>query len=110
MKSSCRAMSLTSTLVTVAVIAVLMAILLPSLADARRQASRARCAANLHNIGAAMIGYRMDFSTSLPLSYMGAEPIVTAKGKNKDISISADILFSNAAWRDRGWPGLPGLL
>jgi type II secretory pathway pseudopilin PulG len=109
MKFSARAFSLTSTLVAITVIIVLLAILLPSLAAARRQAQRTRCAVNLRNLGHAVAQYRMDYN-AIPLSYCGAEPIVRPLGPNKDVSISDDILYSNAAWRDHGWQGLPGLL
>jgi len=42
-------------LVVVAIIALLLSILLPSLQDAREQARRAACGANLHSIGQAVM-------------------------------------------------------
>lgn len=47
-------------LVVVAIIALLISILLPSLASAKRQAKRAVCASNLHQIGIAMPQYTHD--------------------------------------------------
>jgi prepilin-type N-terminal cleavage/methylation domain-containing protein len=55
-----RAFTLIELLVVVAIIALLIAILLPSLAKARRQAKMIGCRTNLHSIGQACIQYAMD--------------------------------------------------
>jgi prepilin-type N-terminal cleavage/methylation domain-containing protein len=53
-------------LVVVAIIALLIAILLPSLSGARRQAQRAYCASNLHQQGLALSAYLVEQKDRLP--------------------------------------------
>jgi len=53
-------------LVVIAIIALLMAILLPSLRLAREQARRVACAANLRNLGLALVSYIDDNEQCLP--------------------------------------------
>ena len=52
-----RAFTLIELLVVVAIIALLLAILVPTLQDARDLALRSVCSTNLHSIGVAMIGF-----------------------------------------------------
>lgn len=53
-------------LVVVAIIAVLMALLLPALANARLLAKAAKCSANQKTIGLAMIGFSTENNNRLP--------------------------------------------
>lgn len=53
-----RGFTLIEVLVVVAIIALLVSILLPSLARAREQARRTLCSSNLHQIGVALLTYR----------------------------------------------------
>jgi prepilin-type N-terminal cleavage/methylation domain-containing protein len=53
-------------LVVVAIIALLIAILLPSLARAKNQAKKTACASNLHQIGIALNTYGAEFENNLP--------------------------------------------
>jgi prepilin-type processing-associated H-X9-DG protein len=58
-------------LVVVAIIALLLAILLPSLGKAREMAKRAHCGANFSNIGTAWYMYANDHQDYFPPSYAG---------------------------------------
>ncbi|HVX86630.1 MAG TPA: prepilin-type N-terminal cleavage/methylation domain-containing protein [Phycisphaerae bacterium] len=53
-------------LVVVAIIALLISILLPSLARARDQAKKTACASNLHQLGIALTTYTSEFDGNLP--------------------------------------------
>src|SRR5438105_3767832 len=61
-----RAFTLIELLVVVAVIALLIAILLPSLSEARERGRRAVCASNLHEIGLAIYTYAHDARGFIP--------------------------------------------
>jgi prepilin-type N-terminal cleavage/methylation domain-containing protein/prepilin-type processing-associated H-X9-DG protein len=59
--------TLVELLVVVGIIAILIAILLPTLNQAREQARRTQCAASLHNIGLAMNVYANENKRRLPV-------------------------------------------
>jgi prepilin-type N-terminal cleavage/methylation domain-containing protein/prepilin-type processing-associated H-X9-DG protein len=63
-----RAFTLVELLVVIGIIAVLIAILLPTLNKAREQSRRAACLANLRTLGQAMITYANDHRDRLPNS------------------------------------------
>lgn len=61
-RGACGAFTLIEILVSISIIALLIGILVPSLGDARRQAKRSVCAANLHFVGLAATMYLGDSS------------------------------------------------
>lgn len=65
-RSSLRAFTLIELLVVVAIIALLISILLPSLADAREQAKRAKCGAQLQQIGLGLAQCQNDNEGAVP--------------------------------------------
>jgi prepilin-type N-terminal cleavage/methylation domain-containing protein len=71
-----RAFSIIELLVVVAIIAILAALLIPSLANARESGRRAACLSNLHQIGLAVRVYAADNNSSIPFG-PAAPPIVT---------------------------------
>ncbi len=73
MKRNVQAFTLIELLVVVSIIALLLAILLPSLKSAREQAKRVVCASNLRGITQAIITYAVDNRDYFP-KHQGAEP------------------------------------
>ena len=72
------AFTLIELLVVVSIIALLIAILLPSLQRAREQATRVACGANVHQIAIGVISYTLDSKGALPrLMSTGGHPFVT---------------------------------
>jgi prepilin-type N-terminal cleavage/methylation domain-containing protein len=61
--------TLVELLVVIGIIAVLISVLLPALAKARRQAQIVQCGANLHNIGLSLLNYASQYNNALPLIY-----------------------------------------
>lgn len=67
-------------LVVVAIIALLISILLPSLARARELAKRAVCRANMRGVGQASYIYANDYEESFPVAYYKATQTGTDNG------------------------------
>jgi prepilin-type N-terminal cleavage/methylation domain-containing protein/prepilin-type processing-associated H-X9-DG protein len=65
-KSLRRAFTLVELLVTIAIIAILAALLLPALASGKAQGRRVACLSNLRQMGIAIQSYASDFNGSIP--------------------------------------------
>lgn len=66
----CRvAFTLVELLVVISIVALLMALLIPSLARARATAQALRCTANMHQLGIGLATYSNDYRQSIPLFY-----------------------------------------
>jgi prepilin-type processing-associated H-X9-DG protein/prepilin-type N-terminal cleavage/methylation domain-containing protein len=72
--STSRAFTLVELLVVVGVVAVLIALLMPALASAKRQAQRVACMSNLRQIGTAFIAYAQDSKGWFPAPASGFSP------------------------------------
>jgi len=77
--------TLIEVLVVVAIIALLVSILLPSLTKAREQAKRTLCASNQHQIGLAMVAYSVDHKSTLP--YRGWFPYTVAETMHEALGL-----------------------
>lgn len=62
-----KAFTLIELLVVVAIIALLMSVLLPSLANAREQAKKVKCMSNLRQLGAAIFMYAQEYNGTMPI-------------------------------------------
>lgn len=78
MRINRRAFTLIELLVVVAIIAVLMAILLPSLGNARVQAKRVQCGAKLRDWGQVMQVYAAEYDNYIFCYYKGSDPALTS--------------------------------
>src|SRR5687767_6266697 len=69
-RNAYRGFTLVELLVVVGIIAVLVGLLLPSLARARQQANAVKCAANLRSIGAGLAIYLAENKQTYPAAYV----------------------------------------
>ncbi|QOV91988.1 type II secretion system protein [Humisphaera borealis] len=90
------AFTLVELLVVIGIIALLISIILPSLAAAREQGNRTKCLSNLRNIATACIMYANENKGSYPKSATGTQSVLDCfywhAGRNLDESTLAPYL------------------
>lgn len=94
------AFTLIELLVVIAIISLLISVLLPSLSEAREQAKRAKCQANLHSIGTAVQTCSVENNGFGP-TWDDGEPGPTS-GTQRFMLTWVDVLFDNGylgEWR-----------
>src|SRR5438309_11380971 len=98
-----RAFTLVELLVVIGIIALLISILLPALSKARESGNRAKCAANLHNLGLACHVFAVEHKGLFPTCY--AHPDPTTYSMRFPVLISLDAgMMDNNLWRTLGVP------
>lgn len=79
-KGSARGFTLIELLVVVAIMVLLMAVLIPSLQKARRQAARVACASQLKQVGLGLLIYAQENGGWFPRTYYAAPNILLSEG------------------------------
>ncbi|MBU0617018.1 MAG: prepilin-type N-terminal cleavage/methylation domain-containing protein [Planctomycetes bacterium] len=100
-----RGFTLIELLVVVAIIALLISILLPSLARARKQAKRSVCASNLHQIGLAMPAYLQDNDDWYPAC--SDNPADFNEVDEDDDPVVYNMVWQWGGEQGRGWANRP---
>lgn len=108
-----RGFTLIEVLVVVSIIALLIAILLPSLARAKEMGRRASCLSNLHQQGLAMTAYGTDFKGMLPVRGMYGYDVKEANplpGGPPNIRVNYGVLFGKYIGHNINFFNCPGYL
>lgn len=102
-----RAFTLVESLVVIAIISMLISILLPSLAEARRQTRSVVCRSNLRQLGVGWVTYAGDWNGHLPGSTWDIDAdgrtydwlgTAAGGGENADLVPSRGTIFPYLAW------------
>jgi len=97
-----RAFTLVELLVVIGIIAILIGILLPSLAKARAIANRTACLSNMRQMGAALQMFAQEHKLYLPKAWFNSGPTPGAKDMSPDTTNYAAIQES-WGYRDPMW-------
>lgn len=93
-RTSRPAFTLVEMITVTAIIAVLIAILLPSLRMVRELANRIQCSANLKTWGAACLGFAVNHKGHFPAAYGFGEASQTSKGAQ----VATSLMQQDAGW------------
>jgi hypothetical protein len=106
---SARAFTLIDVLVSMAVIGVLIAILLPSISRVRESAQRVVCGSNLRQIGLGLHMYAQDSHDFMPDSVFLPDPYHSRTGGEGSPAEMDIVRTAVGAYRDRPWGQWDGL-
>jgi prepilin-type N-terminal cleavage/methylation domain-containing protein/prepilin-type processing-associated H-X9-DG protein len=95
-----RGFTLVELLVVVGIIAVLISLLLPSLAGARRAANATKCMSNMRQLGMGIVGFVNERDGYLPNAWQNASPAMRWDGSAWVTVSGEDWGFRNPMW---GW-------
>ncbi len=97
--------TLVELLVVIGIIAVLISILLPSLARAREQAQRANCAANMRTLGQVAVAFSNDHKGRLPAAWAYGQPQFgnNAVANPSILNFNADQISSSSGAQPQAW-------
>jgi len=93
-------------LVVIAIIAILAAMLLPALSQAREKARQAKCMNNLKQIGLAVFMYLEDYNETYPPAGYGFTRAVAPYIKNSKVLLCPTDKTPHGTWWIEGEPGV----
>jgi prepilin-type N-terminal cleavage/methylation domain-containing protein len=82
--------SLVELLTVIGIIALLLALLMPALSEARRNAQAVQCASNMRQLTTAMVSYATEFKRQVPAQYRGVQDVLVQQGSDRPARPRAD--------------------